>query len=163
MQKNTRVDFRGQEIYVGLDTGKKSWKVCILTEELEHKTFSQPPQPGMLVSYLRRNFPGAKYRCVYEAGYFGFWIHDALRQHGVDCVMTYPADGTKRSCCRRNRGKPQWQTQALADSTAPIETDFSVYPFIESYFAGLGPLGKEATSICCWLLLNALYTPLCGL
>jgi len=32
MQKNTRIDFTGQEIYVGLDTGKKSWKVCILTD-----------------------------------------------------------------------------------------------------------------------------------
>lgn len=103
MQKNTRVDFTGQEIYVGLDTGKKSWEVCILTEELEHKTFSQPPQPGALVSYLRRNFPGAKYRCVYEAGYFGFWIHDALRQQGVDCVVTHPADVPTKDKERRNR------------------------------------------------------------
>lgn len=103
MQKNTRVDFTGQEIYVGLDTGKKSWKVCILTQELEHKTFSQPPQPGVLVSYLHRNFPGAKYRCVYEAGYFGFWIHDALRQEGVDCVVTHPADVPTKDKEKRNR------------------------------------------------------------
>jgi transposase len=103
MQKDNKVDFTGQEIYVGLDTGKKSWKVCILTEELEHKTFSQPPQPGMLVSYLRRNFPGARYRCVYEAGYFGFWIHDALRQQGVNCVVAHPADVPTKDKERRNR------------------------------------------------------------
>ena len=64
MEKNTKVDFTGQEIYVGLDTGKKSWKVFILTEELEHKTFSQAPEPGVLVSYLRKNFPGARSRCL---------------------------------------------------------------------------------------------------
>lgn len=103
MQKNTKIDFTGQEIYVGLDTGKKSWKVCILTEELEHKTFSQPPQPGLLVSYLRKHFPGAKYQCVYEAGYFGFWIHDALKKQGVDCVVTHPADVPTKDKERRNR------------------------------------------------------------
>jgi hypothetical protein len=30
-RKDNRLDFSGQEIYVGLDTGKKSWKVTILT------------------------------------------------------------------------------------------------------------------------------------
>jgi len=103
MQKNTKLDFTGQEIYVGLDTGKKSWKVCILTEGLEHKAFSQPPQPGLLVGYLRKHFPGAKYQCVYEAGYFGFWIHDALKKQGVNCVVTHPADVPTKDKERRNR------------------------------------------------------------
>ena len=102
-QKNTKIDFTGQDIYVGLDTGKKSWKVCILTEDIEHKTFSQPPEPGALVSYLRRNFPGAKYRCVYEAGYFGYWIHDALKRQGVDCMVTNPSDVPTKDKERRNR------------------------------------------------------------
>jgi hypothetical protein len=52
MGKNTKVDFTGQDIYVGIDTGKKSWKVSILTNELAHKTFSQPPIPEVLVQYL---------------------------------------------------------------------------------------------------------------
>ena len=82
-KKNTKLDFTGQDIYVGLDTGKKSWKVSILTKEFEHKTFSQPPKPEALVNYLHSNFPGARYLCAYEAGYFGFWIHDALKQEGV--------------------------------------------------------------------------------
>jgi transposase len=102
-QQNSKLDFTGQEIYVGLDTGKKSWKVCILTKEFEHKTFSQPPKPEALVSYLRKHFPGARYLCVYEAGYFGFWIHDALRQHGVECVVTHPADVPTKDKERRNR------------------------------------------------------------
>jgi len=56
-----------------LDTGRKSWKVSIPTEELEHRTFTQPPKPEVIVGYLRKHSPGAKYQCVYEAGYFGFW------------------------------------------------------------------------------------------
>ena len=102
-QQNIRLDFTGQDIYVGLDTGKKSWKVCILTKDFEHKTFSKPPEPKVLVGYLRKHFPGAKYQCVYEAGYFGFWVHDALRQHGVECVVTHPADVPTKDKERRNR------------------------------------------------------------
>jgi transposase len=102
-EKNSKLDFSGQEIYVGLDTGKKSWKVSILTGEFEHKTFTQPPRPEALVGYLRKHFPGAKYQCVYEAGYFGFWIHDALRQQGVECIVTHPADVPTKDKERRNR------------------------------------------------------------
>ena len=103
MQQNTRLSFTGQEIFVGLDTGKKDWKVCILTEEFEHKTFSQPPKPEVLVGYLPKHFPGARYLCVYEAGYFGFWIHDALRQQGVECIVTHPADVPTKDKERSNR------------------------------------------------------------
>ena len=102
-KKDTKLDFSGREIYVGLDTGKKSWKVSILTKDYEHRTFSQPPKPEVLVRYLRKHFPGARYLCVYEAGYFGFWIHDALKQQGVECVVTHPADVPTKDKERRNR------------------------------------------------------------
>jgi len=102
-RKITKLNFKGQEIYVGLDTGKKSWKVSILTKDYEHKTFSQPPKPEVLVDYLHRNFPGARYLCVYEAGYFGFWIHEALGRQGVECLVTHPADVPTKDKERRNR------------------------------------------------------------
>ena len=91
-QQNTKLDFTGQDIFVALDTGNKSWKTCIMTEHFEHKTFTQPPDLDVLVNYLHRNFPGARYHCVYEAGYHGFWIHDGLRERGVDCIVVNPAD-----------------------------------------------------------------------
>jgi transposase len=102
-RKDSKLDFTGQEIYVGIDTGKKSWKVCILTEELDHGTFSQDPSPESLVGHLRRSFPGGKYLCVYEAGYFGFWIYEALREQGVECLVTHPADVPTKDKERRNR------------------------------------------------------------
>lgn len=49
-------------------------------------------EPAVLVQYLRRNFPGATYHTVYEAGYFGFWIHEALVHLGVDSMVVNPAD-----------------------------------------------------------------------
>jgi len=88
----TQVDFTGQHVYVGLDVAKKSWKVCILVGEQLHRKFSQDPDAGGLARYLRRNFPGAQYHCVYEAGYCGFWIHDQLQELGIDCIVTNPAD-----------------------------------------------------------------------
>jgi predicted glycosyl hydrolase (DUF1957 family) len=86
MVKDNKLSFQGQYIYVGIDTGKKSWTVTILTEQLEHKTFSQQPVPEILVSYLHKNFPEAHYTCAYEAGLFGFWIYEALTNLGVDCI-----------------------------------------------------------------------------
>ena len=91
-QQVTKLDFTGQDIFVGLDVGTKSWKISIMTEMLEHKTFSQPPKVDVLVKYLYRNFPGGRYHCVYEAGYCGYWIHDELRQYEIDCIVVNPAD-----------------------------------------------------------------------
>ncbi len=92
MNNLSKLDFTGQHLYIGMDVHKKSWSVCILTHQLEHKTFSQPPDPTVLVNYLKRNFPGATYHAAYEAGYSGFWTHDRLRELGVECIVVNPAD-----------------------------------------------------------------------
>jgi len=92
MDHVNKLDFTGQQIYVGMDVHKKSWSISIYTDQFEHKTFSQPPEVGVLVNYLKRNFPGAAYKTVYEAGFSGFWIHDRLQEHGVHCIVVNPAD-----------------------------------------------------------------------
>ena len=101
--KSNRVDFTGQDIYIGLDIHKKSWSVSILSQHCEHKTFSQPPEVDKLVSYLRRHFPGASYHCVYEAGCCGFWVHDQLKEQGIDCTVVNPADVPTKNKERRNK------------------------------------------------------------
>lgn len=103
MKQNNRLSFAGQDIYVGIDTGKKSWTVTILTEHLEHKTFSQPPEPDVLLRYLHKYFPEAHYLSAYEAGYFGFWICEYFRDHGVDCIVVHAADIPTKDKERRNR------------------------------------------------------------
>ena len=92
MNHLNRLDFTGQRIYIGMDIHKKGWSVSIFTEQFEHKTFTQPPKVEVLVNYLRRNFPGATYNSVYEAGYCGFWIHDKLKEQGINCMVVNPAD-----------------------------------------------------------------------
>ena len=92
MEKDNRLDFTGQHIYVGLDVHKKSWSVSLRTKQFEHKTFTQPPEVEKLTNYLVKTFPKATYHAVYEAGFSGFWLHDRLKEKGVDCMVVNPAD-----------------------------------------------------------------------
>jgi transposase len=85
-------DFTGQNFYCGIDTHKKNWAVTISTDEFTLKTFSQNPDPDLLVQHLKKNYPGGTYIAGYEAGYFGFGIQRKLQSMGVDCLVIHPAD-----------------------------------------------------------------------
>lgn len=92
LQDTNNFDCKGEKIYVGLDVHKKQWNVSIMTSNLSHKAFVQPPEAKKLVDYLRRNFPDADYRSVYEAGFCGFWIHRELAAQGVENIVINAAD-----------------------------------------------------------------------
>jgi len=87
-----QLDFTGQNIYAGIDVHKSSWQVSIMSEDLYHKTFNQPPDPEVLHSYLCKNFPKGNYFSVYEAGFCGFWIHEKLQSLGIKNIVVNPAD-----------------------------------------------------------------------
>ena len=80
----SKLDFSGHNIYVGIDVHRKSWSVHIVSDEVDHKSFTQSPDPEKLSNYLRKSFPGAPYHSVYEAGFCGFWIHNALVKHATN-------------------------------------------------------------------------------
>ena len=65
------LNFDGQNLYVGIDCHLKSWKITIYSKEFELKTFSQEPNSAKLAQHLHENYPGAKFSCVYEAGFSG--------------------------------------------------------------------------------------------
>jgi len=87
-----KIDFTNQNIYVGFDVHKKSWKVTIMAENIFHKTFTQPPDPELLYNYLKKNFPGGNYHSAYEAGFCGYWIHESLKSMGIKSIVVNPAD-----------------------------------------------------------------------
>jgi transposase len=91
-QQGTKIDFSGQNIYVGIDTHLKSWKVALYYDTISLKTFTQDPDPGLLANHLRKNYPNANYHCAYEAGFSGFWLQKALAKEGIDCIVVNPAD-----------------------------------------------------------------------
>jgi transposase len=90
--QSNKIDFNGQNIYVGIDVHLKSWKVSVLTERLPFKTFSQDPKPEVLHRYLTRNFPNGTYHTAYEAGYCGYWIHNTFKALGINSIVVNPAD-----------------------------------------------------------------------
>ena len=86
------IDFSGTNIYAGVDVHKKSWHVTILTDEMEHRTFSQPPEPLVLSNYLHKHFPGANYYSAYEAGFSGYCHHRELLSQGIENIVVNAAD-----------------------------------------------------------------------
>lgn len=98
--------FDGQSIYVGIDCHKKNWTVTILGEQYEHKTMSQNPDPDILASYLRRNFPGAEYYAVYEAGFNGFYPCRRLKHLGINCNVIHAADVPTKNKERTQKTDP---------------------------------------------------------
>jgi transposase len=99
----TQFDWSGQHIYVGLDVHKNSWTVTVMTDATIQRKFSQPPDVQSLVNYLQRHYPGATYHCVYEASYCGYWIHDQLQSHGVECRIVNAADVPTTDKEKRNK------------------------------------------------------------
>jgi len=90
--QSNKLNFEGQNIYVGIDVHKKDWTVCVFSEHLEHKKFSQPPSVDALKTYLHRHFPGATYYSVYEAGFCGFHVHTKLQAAGINNIVVYAGD-----------------------------------------------------------------------
>src|ERR1700694_961893 len=91
MQTNLK-DFTGESIYVGIDSHLKSWKITLMCDELELRNFTQEPDSKKLATFLRRNYPGANFQCVYEASFGGFNAQRALSSEGIPCMVIHPAD-----------------------------------------------------------------------
>lgn len=92
MDNNNLQIFDGDQIYVGIDYHLNSWKVTLFSDEFELKSFTQPADSEVLMSYLSDHYPGANYQCVYEAGFSGFSTQRRLNSMGANCIVTHPAD-----------------------------------------------------------------------
>jgi len=91
-QQDTKLNFKGQSFFLGLDVHLKNWSVTISTRDLKLKTFSMDPSPQLLKRHLAHHYPGGKYHSVYEAGFCGFWIHRSLNELGINNIVINPAD-----------------------------------------------------------------------
>jgi hypothetical protein len=64
--KDSRINFKGQHFFIGMDVHKKQWTVSIRHNGLALKTFSMNPSPEMLRDYLEGHFPQGTYHVVYS-------------------------------------------------------------------------------------------------
>jgi transposase len=79
-----------EAIWVGIDLHKVHWHVTIRTQVAELFSSSIPGSWEALQALLER-YPADRVYVVYEAGYFGYWLYDALTQWGATCLVTPPS------------------------------------------------------------------------
>jgi transposase len=79
-----------ETLFVGIDLHNRAWHVTGILEEAEVFSRSIPGDARSLKGLLRR-YKENTIRCVYEAGYFGYWLYDELKAWGVDCIVTPPS------------------------------------------------------------------------
>jgi transposase len=99
-----------EDLFVGIDLHKQRWHVTIRTLEVEIFSASIPGDWGSLQRLLDR-YAGHRLQAVYEAGYFGFWLHDRLMGRGFECMVTPPSlvpqeYGNRVKTDRRDSRKP---------------------------------------------------------
>jgi transposase len=79
-----------EDLFVGIDLHKQRWHVTIRTRDVELFSASIPGTWESLHRILAR-YSGHSVQAVYEAGYFGFRLHDRLVDHGIPCIVTPPS------------------------------------------------------------------------
>jgi transposase len=80
----------GEDLFIGIDLHKQRWHVTIRTWDTEVFSASIPGTWEALQRVLAR-YAGHQLQAVYEAGYFGFRLHDLLVEHGIPCLVTPPS------------------------------------------------------------------------
>ena len=91
MQRN-KISFKGQKIFLGIDVHAKTWEVAVLTESGYKERHPQEASSKSLFDFLKKHFPDGEYHAVYESGFSGFATYYALKEYGIDCVVTHAAD-----------------------------------------------------------------------
>jgi len=91
-KQHNEIEFRNQTIYIGLDVHKQTWSANMRSSGIELKAYRLDPRPEDLSKYLKRTYPGARYKSVYEAGFCGFSVHRKLVKLGIENIVVNPAD-----------------------------------------------------------------------
>ena len=94
-----------KEVYIGLEDSKKTWKVCARSDGAMISEASMPAEYGVFLNYLHKGFPECKIRVMYEAGFRGFELHDALVSDGIECVVTPPHLVTEEKCNKQKNDR----------------------------------------------------------
>src|SRR5271157_1464146 len=81
---------KGKSLFVGIDLHKLQWHVTVRTVDVDLFSGSIPGTWDALRKLLER-YPETSLQTVYEAGYFGFWLHDKLVEYGAQCIVTPPS------------------------------------------------------------------------
>jgi len=92
MVQSNGINFKGQNIYIGIDVHLKTWSVTIITQSGYKRKHSQNPSAKELFEHLKKHYPGGNYQAVYESGFSGFSTYYALQEFGIQCMVVHAAD-----------------------------------------------------------------------
>jgi transposase len=66
--------------------------VTIRTDIAEHKTYTMPPEPSLLVEYIAKTFGKVDFSLAYESGCCGFTAAHYFLMVGWNTTVVNPAD-----------------------------------------------------------------------
>lgn len=90
---NLNYDFKGQNIYIGIDVHLKSWSVCAISEtNIVKKISTDATNIHELTVFLEKHFPKGNYLSVYESGFTGYSTHYTLEAAGIKNIIVNAAD-----------------------------------------------------------------------
>ena len=92
MVQSNAINFKGQNIYIGIDVHLKTWSVTIITQSGYKRKHSQNPSAKELFEHLKKHYPNGNYLAVYESGFSGFSTYYALQELGIKCMVVHAAD-----------------------------------------------------------------------
>ena len=96
---------KGQEIFIGLEDSKKTWKVCARSGHVVIHEASMPAEYDVFKNYLTNKFPECSITVMYEAGFRGFGLHDQLKADGYECIVTPPHTVSEEKCQRKKNDR----------------------------------------------------------
>lgn len=90
MAKYRELGEKVKHLFIGIDLHRRQWHVTILAEG-EVVFSSSIPGTWEALRQLLDSYQGLAMTAVYEAGYFGYWLHDRLVEDGIECIVTPPS------------------------------------------------------------------------
>lgn len=83
-------DYKGKDVYVGIDVHKKSYSVYCICNREKVKSWSMGASPSKLIEQLNHYFSRARIHTVYEAGFSGYSLHRMLMVAGLTSMVVNP-------------------------------------------------------------------------
>jgi len=80
-----------QVLFVGIDVHKRTYHVTGVWGSGEEEFNKSIPADKEVLVKLMNRWGLTRIQAVYEAGYFGYDLHDYLLEHGVGCIVTPPS------------------------------------------------------------------------
>jgi transposase len=90
-----------QDIFVGLEDSKRTWKICVRSGGIIVNETGMPADYKVLKNYFNNRFPGCRIKVIYEAGFRGFSLNDQIESDGWECIVTPPHTVTEEKCQRQ--------------------------------------------------------------